>query len=97
MEDNIKRVILSKYSYDRVISFNMQTTYSEEKYLYNLLPIYKCDFEYKNKNYTTYMNGQTGKVGGGFPISGWRVFFVVMAFLLLVGGMFGIAILSTLN
>lgn len=83
MEEQIKRQILSKYSYDSVRSFDMTTTYSEQKYLYNLLPVYKCNFTYKNKNYTTFMNGQTGKVGGGFPISVWKVLLVV---LLVMGG-----------
>ena len=82
MEENIKRTILSKYHYDRVISFDMATQYTEEKYMYYLLPIYKCAFTYKKKEYTTFMNGQTGKVGGGFPISVWKVLFVVFGFVL---------------
>lgn len=94
MEDNIKRIILSKYSHDRVVSFDMKTTFSEEKYLYNLLPIYRCDFNYKKKNYKTYMNGQTGKVGGGFPVSAWKIFFVILSFLLVVGGAIALVMLT---
>lgn len=85
MEENIKMAILSGYRYDRVSSFSMSTIFSEEKYMYYLLPIYKCAFTYKNKNYTTFMNGQTGKVGKGFPISGWKVAFVVLLFALFIG------------
>ncbi len=86
MEENIKREILSKYSYDRVCYFEMTTDYANEKYNYNLFPVYKCDYKYKNKTYTTIMNGQTGKVGGGYPISGLKVFLVVMTVLGLIGG-----------
>lgn len=87
MEENIKRQILSKYSYDRVVSFNITTIWSEEKYMYYLLPVYKCDYEYKNKTYTTFMNGQTGKVGGGYPKSVFKITMVVIFSILLFSGL----------
>lgn len=93
MEENIKRTILSKYNYDRVISFDMTTVYSEEKYMYYLLPIYKCAFTYKKKQYTTFMNGQTGKVGGGFPTSIWKVLLVVFGFTLLFLGIIALVMM----
>jgi hypothetical protein len=46
MEQTIKRNILSSYTYDRVVSFEMQTEFFEEQYMYYLLPIYKCDYTY---------------------------------------------------
>lgn len=86
MEDNIKKAILSKYRYDRVITFSLDAEFSNEKYIYNLLPVYSCNFTYKSKNYNTFMNGDTGKVGGGFPISKLKVTFVViLLFLVFVG------------
>lgn len=95
MEENIKSAILSKYHYDRVSSFDMTTKYSEEKYLYYLLPIYKCDYLYKDKTYTTFMNGQTGKVGGGYPISKLKVTMVVLSILAVIGGF--IALITSLG
>lgn len=78
MKDIVKQQILSKYSYDRVARFTMTSDFSEEKFLYNLLPIYKCDYKYKNKNYITIMNGQTGKVGGGYPKSPIKITLFVL-------------------
>lgn len=83
MEENIKRQILSKYHYDKVVSFDMSTDWSEEKYMYYLLPIYKCDYKYKDKTYTTIMNGQTGKVGGGYPKSAFKIAMVIIFAVLL--------------
>lgn len=89
MEDNIKNRILSGYHYDRVESFHMSTDYFDQKYMYYLLPTYKCDYKYKEKNYTTFMNGQTGKVGKGYPKSAVKITFFVLFWILLVGGIIG--------
>lgn len=87
MGENIKQEILSKYSYDRVVSFNLATKHSNQKYMYYLLPVYKCDYKFKNKTYTTLMNGQTGKVGGGYPKSGVKIFFFTLMWILIVAGL----------
>ena len=94
MEENIKRRILSGYSYDRVVEFNLSTIFTNEKYIYNLLPVYNCSFTYKKKLYNTYMNGDTGKVGGGFPVSKLKVAFVVLMFMLFVAGIIALVMLS---
>lgn len=86
IDNNIRSQILSKYSYSRVEYLNVSTTQSDVKYMYYLLPIYKCDYTYKNKKYTTIMNGQTGKVGGGYPKSPVKItFFVIFCLLALAG------------
>lgn len=86
MYDNIRNQILSKYSYDRVDYFDMDVSQSNIKYMYYLLPIYKCDYQFKNKKYTTIMNGQTGKVGGGYPKSAVKITFFVLFWVLLFVG-----------
>lgn len=87
MKQNIKEGILSRYSYDRVQSFDMQVTMFNQMYMYYLLPIYKCDYIYKQKKYTTIMNGQTGKVGGGYPKSGVKITFFVLFLIAIVVGL----------
>lgn len=81
MREEAKKVILSKYIYDRVESFSMTSDYSNEKYCYQLLPMYKFSYTYKNKSYTTFMNGQTGKVGGGLPVSGAKITGLILGIL----------------
>lgn len=84
MESCIKSNILHMYSYDFVDRYSQQTTYSNEKFAYYLMPTYRINFKYKKKNYTTFMNGQTGKVGKGIPLSWVKISFLTIFILLIV-------------
>lgn len=82
----IKQEILSGYNYDTVIYLNIDPMFSDEKYAYRLVPIYQFEYKYKNKPYKSQMNGQTGKIGGKLPTSGWKVFLVVLMVLAFLAG-----------
>lgn len=84
IDRNIRRAILSGYRYDRVVTLNIDTTRSDEKYAYGALPVYKVSYTYKNKQYSTLMNGQTGKVGSGLPRSKVKITFLVLSIFLFV-------------
>lgn len=84
IENNIADEILSKYYYDSIQYFDVKTDQTNIKYQYYLLPIYMCNYKYKNKNYKTIMNGQTGQVGGGYPKSPIKITFFVLAIILVV-------------
>ncbi len=86
MEKQIKSSILRNYSYTSEISFSMTTNYSDEKYAYRLVPMYQLGFVYKNKPYVVQMNGQTGKIGGKMPVSGLKVFFTVLFWIVIIAG-----------
>lgn len=73
IKQNIKYQILSSYSYDSIVSFNMTTTFSNYKYAFVLVPVYFINLVYKNKNYITYLNGQTGKLGENLPKSKFKI------------------------
>lgn len=87
MKVQIKNSILSRYHYSRVQYFNLTTTFDNNKYSYILLPIYFINFNYKNKNYRTYLNGQTGKIGNDLPKSKVKITFAVLLGILFVVGM----------
>lgn len=86
MKESIKAKILSNYSYSYVESFSQNTTFSDEKYSYALLPIYFISFVYNKKDYRVYLNGQTGKLGNNLPKSkvkiGFAIFFGILFALL---------------
>lgn len=88
MREAIRQNILSGYSYDGVQYLNVSTDFSDEKFSYGILPTYRFNYSYKNKNYTTFMNGQTGQVGGGIPRSGVKITFFVIAMILIILGIF---------
>lgn len=96
MDSIIRAQILSRYHYDRVVSFECNTVYSDRKYSYYMLPIYQIEFEYKDKKYLSYMNGQTGRVGTGIPKSPVKITFTVLLVLLFLAIIFTPIILSNI-
>lgn len=79
----IRGAILKKYSYSGVDYLNVKTDYSNEKYYYYILPVYRFEYQYKKKKYSTYMNAQTGKVDKNIPKSGLKIAMCVIFFVLL--------------
>ena len=84
MKKAIREIILSKYDYSTVDYLNMNVKFSNELYSYRMLPIYSFEFEWKKKKYMVLMNGQTGKVGGGYPKSPLKITLTVLGIVLIV-------------
>lgn len=84
MQKDIKNKIIKKHEADGENSLIIKTTYSNELFDYCIMPIYVIDFEYKNKPYTAYMNGQTGKTGGKLPKSWIKITFAWLAVLAII-------------
>ena len=82
IKDEIKDSVLKKYSYDGIENFELQTIFSNEKYNYCVLPIYKINYSHKNKNYSNIMNGQTGKLAGDYPKSKAKIMFIILLILM---------------
>lgn len=70
---NVRRKILSNYSYDGVSYLNISTSYYNCSYSKIILPTYKVKYKYAGKEYITFMNGQNGKVGGNVPRSKLKI------------------------
>ncbi len=85
LKDNIESYIRKTQCADRVDSLRMSVDYSDVKFKYLLLPIWLSSFSYKGKIYNFMVNGQTGKVGGRAPVSGWKVALAVIFGLALAG------------
>ena len=78
MEAVIKNRILAQYSYSSVKWFTANTKYEDEEFTYRFLPIYVLDFVWKNKQYHNYVNGQSGKIGRGYPKSPLKIAIAVL-------------------
>lgn len=94
MAEAIKRKILSGYDYTYVERIDIKTDFFEEFFAYRLIPLYILDFMYKNKRYTILMNGQSGKVGKGIPISPVKVGFTIFFIILIVCGIIALTYLG---
>ena len=66
----IKSDLNRKYS--EIQSFKCNTIFSNVRYQYLYVPIYKGSYSYRNKDYTFFINGESGKVVGQAPISVWK-------------------------
>ncbi|MBQ8615834.1 MAG: hypothetical protein IJ415_04635 [Clostridia bacterium] len=82
MKQDIKNQILRGYNYDGVDSFTMFNEFSNPKYSYVMLPMYRINYSYKNKNYSNIMNGQTGALGGDYPKSALKISMIVLLIML---------------
>ncbi|MDO5979780.1 DNA helicase PriA [Flavivirga spongiicola] len=67
----------------RVSSINMQL--SEETFKHILLPVYISAYQFKGKRYNFFVNGQTGVLSGQRPYSFWKIFFLVLGILIVIG------------
>ena len=75
----LRSLILSQYHYDVVSSFVMNTSFSDVKYRYLLLPMYIGSYRYREKSYSFYVNGRNGKTKGKAPVSPFKVSLAVLA------------------
>ncbi|MGN0798264.1 MAG: hypothetical protein ACI4L7_01680 [Christensenellales bacterium] len=83
VESDISNDILSKkrLRYDSVSNFKCSTTFSNQKYSYVYLPIWKGTYKYKSKDYYYYVNGENGSVTGNSPKSVLKILLIILAFL----------------
>lgn len=57
---------------------------TDETFKHILLPVYISAYRYSGKAYYFYINGQTGQISGKYPVSFWKVFFLIVAVILLI-------------
>ncbi len=84
MDVELKRRILNQYDHDVVDYINISTSHEKVTYKYVLLPVYNLVFNYKNKPYKVFVNGNTGKTTGKTPISALKVGILVISILAII-------------
>jgi len=73
----------SEHNADATKSVLVESEFSKITYKYLLLPIWISSFKYNGKVYQFMVNGQSGKVGGNFPISKLRVALAILIVILI--------------
>jgi hypothetical protein len=64
----------------------MNVILTEETFKHILLPVYISSYNYDGKQYSFYVNGQTGKIHGTRPYSFWKIFLAVVFGIIILGG-----------
>ena len=77
MKSVLRGEITSKIKHENhssgVSSLSVDTSFNCPTYKYLLVPVWISSYKYKGKIYSFMVNGRTGRVGGRYPISPWRV------------------------
>ena len=84
LKSSIENEIRNRHHADHVRNYKGDTTFSNITYKYLLLPVWLSCFSYNDKVYQFIVNGQSGKVGGKYPISPWRVAIAVILAILVI-------------
>ncbi len=82
LKNSITKYIKKHWNADAADRIKFTTVYNNITYKYLLVPTWISSFKYKNKTYQFVVNGQTGKVGGKYPLS---VFRIIVFWTLIIG------------
>ncbi len=85
MQATIKREIIRHYGADVVDHLNINSTYSNTKFRYTLLPLWLCAYKYREKGYRFLINGRNGKSTGKYPKSVAKILTTILVLGAIVG------------
>jgi len=91
MEYVIREDVRRKIGGDRQQITELRIYYDHTTFKYILLPVWTATFGYRGKTYRFAINARTGEVAGERPYSGWKIFFLVLFILLVLGTFFALS------
>lgn len=81
---DIRNQIIRRINADGIVRLNINTAFMDPTYSYCVLPIYRINYQHKEKKYSNVINGQTGALGGKIPKSGFKLSMVIILSILAV-------------
>ncbi len=91
MEYAIREDVRRRIGGDHQQIHELKIYYHDTTFKYLLLPVWTAAFRYRGKTYRFAINARTGEVQGERPYSGWKIFFLVLFVLLVLGLLFGLS------
>lgn len=70
---------------DTYRNLRIQPTFSEETFKLLLVPLWVLAYDFGRKRNQVIVNGYTGAIAGNYPKSAWKIFFLVMGMLMVIG------------
>ncbi len=86
MNRKIRSLVKRDIGGDQQRIHNIKTHYDNITFKHMLLPLYISAYQYRNKVYRFLINARTGEVSGERPYSFWKIFFAVLAALIIIAG-----------
>ena len=94
MDAAIARDVRFDIGGDRQRIHEVRTDVSDVTFKHVLLPIWLAAYKYRGETYRFVVNGRTGRVEGERPWSAWKITLLVVAMLLVAGGLFYLDVLE---
>jgi len=91
MDDQLRRLCARDVPGDTHRNLQIAPRYSGETFKHILVPVWLLSYNFGRKTYQLLVNGHTGKVAGNYPKSAWKIFFLVLAAILVVLGVVWLA------
>ena len=88
MKSIIYKDVLWDIGGDEQKVYNIDSNYNNELFEVVMLPVWMSSFKYKNKEYSITINGVNGEITGERPYSYVKIFFLVVAILLIASALF---------
>ncbi len=85
MESVIRNDVLRSIGGDEQRVYGIDIRYDEERFAVPLFPIWRSAFRYGGREYTIAINAVSGQIVGERPYSYWKIFFLVVTILMILG------------
>jgi len=91
MQSEMERLCASKVPGDTHRNLDVETHFSAETFKHVLLPVWLLTFNYGSKSYQAVINGVSGQIAGEHPLSFWKIFFAVVAGLIVAAVIYAVS------
>lgn len=85
MDDEMERLCGAQVPGDTYRNLNVESDYSGQTFKHILVPIWLLNYHYGTRNFQVVINGFTGTIAGEYPKSWVKIFFAVLALMVLAG------------
>jgi hypothetical protein len=84
MRETLEGLCAAEIPGDTYRNLVIHPVYSHETFKHVLVPVWLLTYDYGPKKYQVVANGYTGKIAGDYPYSGWKIFFLVAAIVIVL-------------
>lgn len=85
MDNQLESLCRSEVPGDTQRNLQVEADYSAQTFKHILVPVWLLTYTYGAKNFTVIINGYTGQIAGKYPLSWLKIFFVILAIIILIG------------
>jgi len=84
MHQKLEQLCAARIPGDTYRNLVIHPVFSGQTFKHVLVPIWLLSYVYGAKAFQVIANGYTGKIAGRYPLSGWKIFFLILAILIVV-------------